>query len=145
MLGITSSEAPSIRCQRAIDVLQEVEIFRRMDGGDRSEAVIARAARSRSRRRGACEQALDALRLFRVGLRRAARQEQPSDRGASALRRRRSSCSSLGPRLVLRGKRFEGLAIGQRGCARRADQAMPDPLVEVLRGDIVRVSTDRRR
>ena len=58
------------------DVLQEFQIFRRVDGGDRAKAVVARALDRAAGGLRAGKQALDALRLFRIGLRRAAGEER---------------------------------------------------------------------
>ena len=58
------------------DVLEEIEIFRRMDRGDRPQPEIFRPGDRQARGLGAGQQPLDALGLFRVGLRRAARQER---------------------------------------------------------------------
>ena len=91
MFGITSAEAPSMRCQRSIDVLQELDIFGRVDGGDRAEAVDPSGARSRSRRpsrRQAAARRAPALPDW-VSARR--RTGTTSGRGAAVRRRRRLS------------------------------------------------------
>ena len=56
------------------DVLKELDIFGRVDSGDRRETMFAGRDRARSRP-GPGEQPFDPLRLFRIGQGRAARQE----------------------------------------------------------------------
>ena len=57
------------------DVLQELDIFRRVDGGDRAETVAPRPLDRAAGRLRAGKQPLDALRHFRIGLRRTGGQE----------------------------------------------------------------------
>ena len=77
MLGITSAGGALDPLPALVDALQEVEIFRRVDGRDRPQAVISAAAATIDAGGArASEQPLDPFRLFRIGLRRAARQEE---------------------------------------------------------------------
>jgi hypothetical protein len=56
-------------------VFEEFQIFRRVDRSDRRQAEIARADDLATGGAGAGKKPLDTLRLFRIGLRRAAGQK----------------------------------------------------------------------
>ena len=75
MFGINLGGCAVDALPALVDVLQELDVFGRVDGGDRAEAVILGTLDRTARRLRAGKQPLDALRHFRIGLRRAGGQE----------------------------------------------------------------------
>ena len=90
------------------NVLQELDIFGRVDGGDRTKPGIFRALDRQAGGPRPGKQPLDALRLLRIGLRRAAGEERLRIVAFLFVGKIRLHDVLL----ARRGQRLEGLAIG---------------------------------